>query len=220
MNVGQYIERFRRERKDAAEPYLWESAEIVDDWLNDAIEEACQRAHLIEDGTSAFTSFNVAADALGAQLPGYVLKVLRVVAGGKLLEETSIAELDDKEGVTWETRKGEPRRFVFDQSGYLRLFPIPSETVAVKIRVSRLPMDRLSADLETEEPEIAQQWHVKLLNWVYRCALMKNDAETIDLNKAADFEARFIADFGIRENANVERKHRDKTPPVVQYNSF
>ena len=47
MNVGQFIERFRRDRKDEAQPYLWSDAEIADDFLNDAVEEACQRAHRI-----------------------------------------------------------------------------------------------------------------------------------------------------------------------------
>ena len=73
MNVGQFIERFRRDRKDEASPYLWSDAEIADDYLNDAVEEACQRADLIEDATSAFTSFTWAADTVSVALPSHVL---------------------------------------------------------------------------------------------------------------------------------------------------
>jgi len=218
MNVGQFIERFRSERQDMAQPYLYTDAEIVG-WLNDAIDEACQRAHILEDATSAFTSFNVTAGTLSTALPDYVLKVIRLTADGRRIDETSIAELDEK-NPRWESQEGETQGFIYGRDNTLRLYPTPTKTVAVKLRVSRLPMDMLSADVETEDIPVPRPWHAKLFNWVYRCAFMKNDVETQDTNKAADFEARFIQDFGVRENANVERKHRDKAPPVVQFRSF
>jgi hypothetical protein len=220
MNVGQFIERFRRDRKDEAEPYLWSDAEIADDYLNDAVEEACQRAHLIEDNTSAFTSIAWTAAQASAALPACVLKVLRITFDGRKLTETSIDELDQECGSAWESRTGSPSAFYFERNGVLRLYPIPTAAGPVKLRVSRLPIDRYSADRDSEDVEIPVQWHVKLLNWMYRSALMKTDAETHDPVKADDYEARFVADFGYRHDANVERKHRDKSPPVVKYQSF
>lgn len=219
MNVGQFIERFRRDRKDEAQPYLWSDAEIADDFLNDAVEEACQRAHLIEDATSPFTAFNWPANTVSIALPAYVLKVIRLTYAGNRLDETSIAELDDK-SMDWEAHKGLPRGFIFERNGSLRLYPTPAVDGAVKIRVSRLPAERYSADRDTEDVEIPVQWHVKLLNWMYRTALMKTDAETHDPVKAGQYEAAFEADFGYRHDANVERKHRDKAPPLVKYNDF
>lgn len=220
MNVGQFIERFRRDRKDEATPYLWSDAEIADDYLNDAIEEACQRAHLIEDASSDFTQIAWLADEVFALLPAYVLKVIRVSFDGRRLRETSIEELDAECGSAWESRTGSPSSFYFERNGSLRLYPIPTANGSVKIRVSRLPIERYSADRDTEDVEIPVQWHVKLLNWMYRCALMKTDAETHDPVKAGQYEQAFEADFGRRHDANVERKHRDKAPPVVQYQSF
>lgn len=219
MNVGQFIERFRRDRKDEATPYLWSDAEIADDFLNDAVEEACQRAHLIEDASSAFTSFTWPANAETIALPAYVLKVIRATYEGRRLDETSFEELDAK-GTDWESHKGLPQGYIFERNGSMRLYPTPAIDGAVKIRVSRLPVDRYSADLEGDDVEIPVQWHVKLLNWMYRSALMKTDAETHDPVKAGQYEAAFEADFGYRHDANVERKHRDKSPPVVQYNGF
>jgi hypothetical protein len=220
MNVGQFIERFRRDRRDEATPYLWADAEIADDFLNDAVEEACQRAHLIEDNTSAFTSIAWTAAQASSTLPAYVLKVIRVTFDGRKLTETSIDELDEECGSDWEDRTGTPSAFYFERNGTLRLYPTPTAAAAVKLRVSRLPVDRYSGDRDAEDIEIPVQWHVKLLNWMYRSALMKTDAETHDPVKAEQYEARFVADFGYRHDANVERKHRDKSPPVVQYQSF
>jgi hypothetical protein len=218
MNVGQFITRFRSERADTATPYLWSDAEIAD-WLNDAIEEACQRAHILEDATSAFTSFTVAAGTEYTALPDYVLKLIRVTVDGQRIDATSIEELDANHAY-WETQEGDTQGYIHGRDGTLRLYPLPAANVAVKLRVSRLPVDLLSADIDAEEIPLPRPWHAKLFNWVHRCALMKNDTETQDLSKAADFEAAFIRDFGIREDANVERKHRDKTPPVVQFRSF
>lgn len=219
MNVGEFITRFRRRMTDIAAGQMFADDEIVDDFLNDAVEEACQRAHLIEDATSAFTSFTWPATTVTIALPAYVLKVIRLTYDGKRLDETSIAELDDK-AMDWESHVGLPRGFIFERNGSLRLYPTPAVDGAVKIRVSRLPIDRYSADRDTEDVEIPAQWHSKLLNWMYRSALMKNEAETQDKVKADEYEARFIADFGSRHSANVERKHRDKAPPVVKYNDF
>ena len=219
MNVGQFIERFRRRMTDIAAGQLFTDEEIADDYLNDAVEEACQRAHLIEDATSSFTSFTWDANTESVTLPSYVLKVIRLTYEGRRLDETSIDELDSK-SLDWESHKGLPRGYIFERNGSLRLYPTPVVDGAVKLRVSRLPIDRYSADRDTEDVEIPVQWHVKLLNWMFRTALLKNEAETQDKVKADEYEARFIADFGKRHDANVERKHRDKSPPLVKYNDF
>lgn len=220
MNVGQFISRFRERMTDIATGQLFTDEEIIDGYLNDAVEEACQRAHLIEDNTSAFTSIAWTAAQASASLPAYVLKVIRVTFDGRKLTETSIDELDDECGSDWESRTGLPSAYYFERNGTLRLYPIPAAAGAVKLRVSRLPIDPYSADRDSEDIEIPLQWHVKLLNWMYRTALLKNEAETQDKVRADEYEARFIADFGQRHDANVERKHRDKSPPVVKYQSF
>ncbi|WP_132750411.1 hypothetical protein [Simplicispira metamorpha] len=51
--------------------------------------------------------------------------------------------------------------------------------------------------------------------WVYRCAYLKQDAETFDKMKAGEYGALFTASFGERPDANVQRKQRDRRPPVV-----
>ena len=51
MTVAEFIERFRLEMADNAAPYLWSDEEIVA-YLNEAVDEACIRASLIEDSTT------------------------------------------------------------------------------------------------------------------------------------------------------------------------
>ncbi len=50
---------------------------------------------------------------------------------------------------------------------------------------------------------------------MYRCAYLKQDAETFDKMKAGEYGALFTASFGERPDANVQRKQRDRRPPVV-----
>ena len=47
---------------------------------------------------------------------------------------------------------------------------------------------------------------------------LKQDAEVFDTSKAATSLALFVQSFGERPDANVQRKQRDRRPPVVQCN--
>ena len=58
-------------------------------------------------------------------------------------------------------------------------------------------------------------YHLRMMNWIYRCALLKTDTETVNKIKASDYEAIFEGDFGLRPDANVQRKRRDKRLPVT-----
>ena len=48
MKVADFIEEFRGAVKDSVEPFFWSSENIVR-YLNEAVQEACERAKLIED---------------------------------------------------------------------------------------------------------------------------------------------------------------------------
>jgi hypothetical protein len=51
---------------------------------------------------------------------------------------------------------------------------------------------------------------------IYHCALLKTDAETLNVQKALKHEKVFERSFGARLDANVQRKHRDRRPPIVR----
>lgn len=216
MQVADFITRFRQERNDLEAPYFWSDEEIVA-YLNEAEAEACERADLLIDSTTAAccTVTLVASQAVYT-LHEAVDKVLKVIVDGKALVETS-HETEDKDYEAWETLTGTPKRFIFDGQ-VLRLVPMPTAAGSATLRVSRRPLEPLSADNDTGSPEIAQRHHLRLLNWVYRCALLKQDAETFDKGKAMEFEALFESDFGSRDNANVTRKKRDRAPARVAMN--
>ena len=223
MNVEQFIADFRSDLSDdAGEKPLWSDEEIVR-WLNEAVQEASERALLTEDrSTPAVCSIAVQVGVAVYDLHPSVLEIKRASLDGKPLGETSLEAMDAcSDG--WESRTGQPRQFIFEQASggtpaRLRLVYTPTRAGTVALTVYRGALKKLSADLPTGKPEIPERFHERLKDWVYRCAYLKQDADVLDKSKAAEFEIAFERSFGARPDANVQRKQRDKRPPVVRSN--
>lgn len=218
MNVEQFIAAFRSDMGDASAPYLWSDEDIVR-YLNDAVNEAATRAFLIEDSTSAACSITLVPSQASYALNASVISVKRVTFSGKPLTVSSVEDMDDTDA-GWEAKTGtQPQKFIVNGAvTEIRVYPTPTEAGTLALTVYRTPLEALSADDDTGTPEIKTVYHERLKNWMYRCALLKDDAETFDRARANDYEARFTADFGERQAANAERKRRDKRPPRVQMN--
>lgn len=218
MQVDGFITRFRDAVHDLAEPYFWTDGEIVA-YLNEAVQEACERAKLIEDRSMSI-----------ALLPGQdtydlhpsVFEIKRLSLRGRSLDETSVEELDcDAPG--WEGRTGQPRWFIFEQASgvqppKVRLVPTPAMAGEVGLTVYRGALQALSTSLPMAKPEIPARFHERLMDWLMHRAHLKQDAEVFDTSKAATSLALFVQSFGERPDANVQRKQRDRRPPVVQCN--
>ena len=218
MWVDGFITRFRDAVHDLAEPYFWTEDEIVA-YLNEAVQEACERAKLIEDRSM---SIALLAGQDTYDLHPSVFEIKRLSLRGRPLDETSVEELDgDAPG--WELRTGLPRWFIFEQASgvqppRVRLVPTPAIAEEVGLTVYRGALKELSADMPTARPEIPSRFHERLMDWLMHRAYLKQDAEVFDPNKAAASLALFVQAFGERPDANVQRKQRDRRPPVVQCN--
>lgn len=214
MTLEDFIAEFRLVRGDTVLPYLWSDEEITSH-LNDAVNEACERALLIEDKTtSAVCTLSLEVGTASYALHDSVVKVKRVVLGGKPLTETSVEKMDASDPF-WESREGDPSEYLLEGSTGIRFDTIPTTAADASLTVYRTPLVPLSTADMTAEPEIKSLYHKRLLPWVYRCALLKHDAETYDKERADVQEAIFTRSFGERPDANVQRKRRDKRPPVV-----
>lgn len=221
MTLEDIIAEFRRTMTDAALPYLWSDVEIIS-YLNSAIDEACERALLIEDRTTAACcQITLIAAQADYALHTKVIKVKRLTYAGRALTETSVEALDNEDPL-WETRTGEPRQYVLTGKTGLRLVPTPTTaTVAVidkiYLTVYRTPLVAFDSDSDTDDiPELPALYHLRLMPWIYRCALLKTDTETMNAPKALEHEAVFERSFGLRPDANVQRKRRDKRTPVTR----
>ena len=222
MNVAEFIAAFRADLVDNDTPPLRSDADIVR-YLNDAVQEANERAFLTEDrATPAVCSVTLSAGVSTYNLHPSVIRIKRLTYLGRPLVETSVEEMD-AESSNWESRSGEPRRYIFEQASgvnpaKVRLWPTPTSAGTLALTVNRGALKKLTADIETAKPELPERFHERLKDWVYRCAYLKQDADGFDKSKAIEFEASFERSFGPRPDANVQRKQRDRRPPVVRSN--
>lgn len=222
MNLTELIAQAREALADEVLPQLWSDEALVG-YLNEAIQEACERALLIQDMTTPTVCRVEVLEGQGLyKLHPSVLRVERATLAGRPLDETSIENLDETMG-NWEVRSGQPRSFVFMQTfgaGHpaLQLVPIPTAAGEISLRVYRGPLERLTLENVDGAPEIPVRHHHKLVNWVARCAFLRPDADSHDADRAQVHENYFERDFGARPDANVQRKRRDKRPRVVKSN--
>lgn len=214
MTIEQLIAEFRSVLQDVEAPYLWSNDDICL-YLTDAINEACVRACLIEDRTTpSVCSITTVAGTDTYAKHASIHKIKRVAINGGLLRETSIEYLDAV-FPGWESQSGRPYMFLTEGDKNIRLFPTPDDVYTVALTVYRIPITEFTSDDLDVDPEIPAYLHMQLMPWVYRCALLKQDAETSDKARAAEYEGIFVASFGQRIDANIKRKQRDKRPPVV-----
>ena len=204
MNLGELRSLFRLRAADTAAPYLWSDDEI-DAYLNEAENEAAERAGLIYDDTSTATVINVVAGITRYALDPSILRIDLAV-----LDATSpLAILDRMES--------SPRGvYLIPDSTSLELNFEPQAAGTLQLGVYRLPLNPMSLDYDT--PEIHQKYHSKLLDWVLHMAYLKPDADAFDQTKADRHEAKFIASFGQSVDANVQRKQRERRRHVVRCN--
>lgn len=218
MNAADFIAEFRRVMDDTAQGYLWDDEEIVT-YLNSAVEEACERALLLEDRvTACCCRVDVEPGETVYQLHPAVLKVKRVALDGRPLAVTSEVELDCQ-SPGWETRAGAPRSYFLTGARHLQLHLAqrPTAAATLALTVYRLPLKHVPLEnFDSAKIELPELYHLRLMPWIYRCALLKTDSEAHNPVKAAEHEAVFERSFGVRPDANVQRKHRDRRPPIVR----
>lgn len=218
MTLDDMISVCRTRTADAVAPYLWSDVEWTM-FLNEAENEAAERAQLLLDtSTAACCRISVVANTATYNLHASILKVQRakLTLGTRPLAETSIEQLDSESN--WEAGTGTPARFFQTSDTKITLVPIPTAADTLNMRVYRLPLVPMETGID--EPEIAAKHHYRMLDWALRCAYLKQDAETLDKGKAAEYESAFIASFGVKPDANVQRKRRDRRPPVVQMGAW
>lgn len=218
MNVADFIELFRRETGDTEEAYLWSDEEIVG-YLNESANDAAERALLIEDSTTAdCCEITLVPGTSTYELHDSVIRVKRASLAGKPMHASSIEAMDET-GASWETMAGLPHTFIVNgQNTSIRFVPAPTEAGTVNLIVYRRPLEPLTVDNDTAEPEFKSIYHRRLLDGLLMHAYRKHDADAKNENLAAEHEGRFARAFGVRPDANVQRKRADRRPPVVAFN--
>ncbi len=208
MNLRALVDVFRIKAQDNVRPYLWPDDEVAA-WFSDAEQEAAIRARLITD----HEEIAIAAGEAGIDLPKCLFDIqyaeLRSADGtAREIKGTDRVTLDaSRPG--WRTKTEPPTGYIHDDRT-LTFGAIPDADYTLYLEFFRVPAARLEND--SDEPEIAEQHHMALLDWVLFRAYEKPDADTMNPGKSAEGEARFTAYFGQRPNADLRRRQNANRP--------
>lgn len=196
MKLAELLNITRIELDDVAEPYLWSDDELLE-YANDAQNEACRRGRLLVDATTpAICQITMVANTAAYTLDPRVIRVNRAKVDGEAVPLAFCMTRDlDARFPGWEDWSETPRIIVPDwETNKVRLVGTPDAGGTLNLQVVRLPLvDMMDID---DEPEIRPEYQRNLRHWIKHRAYLKRDSETYDPKKAAECEARFVAEFG------------------------
>lgn len=205
MKLGKIVELFRHAVDDTvATAYLWSDAEAIN-YAVDAENEACRRARLLVDSsTAAICQHSVAIAATSITLDPRIIFVKRAIVSGQItpLSRLNMRDLDENYP-GWESHTGKIEGLVTDwDTGKLRLYRIPTAIATINMTVVRMPLADMN-DFE-DTPEINARSHEGLINWMVYRAYMKTDKETYDATRASVALGLFEAEFGKKSSIEDE----------------
>jgi hypothetical protein len=183
---------------------LWSLAEWTE-YVNEAENEACIRANLIIDKSSALTNIAVLSGTATYSIDERILIIKRAMLSGgtEPLVKTTRRVLDAVYP-SWEAEAGVVRSWLSDDTNKITLYKSPIANATLNLMVSRLPENPMTLPNKlTESPEIDTMYHLGLIDWMLHRAYSKQDSETLDKGKAKEHLTRFIKRFGERPPAAV-----------------
>lgn len=203
MNRRELRDAFRRDARDRADPPLWEDRD-VNAWLDEAQEEACIRARLLD----AWQEFDVAAgDAEVPLARSRIFEVKKVVfaaAGERARELRQADQFED----------GNPRPDCGPQSFVHRDGRLVLDSPVISAGLVEIEGFRLPCHMASDEacPDIAPIHHRRLVHWALFRAYSVPDADGADPEKAAEHEVRFERYFGRRPTADLRKRQAASAP--------
>ena len=216
---------------DATPPFLWQDPELMRA-LNYGEVQACRRAHLIIDGSTPNDNGTAGTAGTAGQQP---LCTLPIIAGTatytcspKILQirrcqllsmayplegPKTYAEMDDLISGWMGTggtigsagESGTPYVFLNEPGNTITFIRAPSANDTAMLVVSRIPLTPFT--LRTS-PEIQEKYHEGIMDWAAHLAFMKPDSQTINLNLAQMYEAKFTRQFGPLPDAYSDRMRK------------
>ena len=175
---------------------LWSQAEILE-YAQDAENEAAERAGLLLDNSGAFTDISVNTSTALYTMSNTIVDVRSAIMalGTKELLRTTEKVLD-LSYASWRSKTGTPRSYFVSATNEIRVYPQPIVVDTINMTVTRFPNTPMTIN---GSPEIQARDHPGLLEWILYRSYMKNDSETLNVDKALDHKANFVKIFGEKQ---------------------
>lgn len=202
MNSTALLNLFRADVVDAVTPYLWSDAEVYA-YMNDAYYMFVR----LTEGVADFTTPSICEVEASANEPTAPVspKILRFVSATRASDgrQVKVINYNDMDrslmadyGITvssaFPNTVGSVRAMVVGmQRGVVRWLDIPAVTDTINLLVYRLPLGTITGAGQALT-DVEDHHHLHLLKWMKSLAYSKQDAETFDKGKAAEYEQQFV----------------------------
>lgn len=199
---------FRLDMDDLELPYLWSDEEVFE-YATDAQRWFCRKTEGIADSrTAELCQLSIVPATEWYTMDERILK-LRGAHRGDTGRPVGIVNPEklDMFDIRFDGNSGVLKALVVGLTdGVIRAYPVPSETVTINLEIFRLPLYPIT---DSDQPlEISQHHHRALVLWMRYRGYSKQDADTIDLKRAADYEQKFDA-YCYKALAEQERARRN-----------
>lgn len=212
--------RVRLLATDTAAPYLWQD-EDIDDWLNEAQQEAAIRARLLRATPAshpALCEYPLAAGETAITVPDQIYEISHQewAAGSERRPLKLVSrEWMDTTLPGWRAMPAADPDYLVQDRQQLEVVPPPIADGSVRIEGYRLP-EPMQAD--NDEPRIPLAHHIHLVQWALHVGYSLPDAETFNPGKSQAAEAEFTRYFGARPDADLRADTRnDETHRIVSW---
>lgn len=208
MTLEELTALYRAQSQDTEEPYFC-SDELLTIYANEAQDEACRRGQLIRDAASPMCTIAYQAGDESVPVDPRIVQVVMAFVDGYPVDVIGGDQMDAiMPGWSAATTSARPSRMISGVSaGRMHLWPTPSQPGQIKLRVLRFPLRKLAND--HDKPEIRQETHPALVEWMLYRAYSRTDADMQDAAKAATALRKFVAEFGEKHGARNEQWMRD-----------
>jgi hypothetical protein len=181
MNLGQLVEHVRLYYlRDTESPYLWPAKELVR-YFNGAQDIFARHTHCITDSESDFTLISTTASKNNYRLDPRIVYVYEIYNGyGRRMNRSN------RQKIPTATNQGVPTAYTLDAgSSVLRFWPTPDAVYEYKLVVARRPLRDMAATHDV--PEIPEEYHLDLCDYVAYMAVRNNDTESSDVQAGGNF---------------------------------
>lgn len=212
--------RVRLLAQDTTLPYLWQD-EDIDDWLNEAQQEAAIRARLLRATPAshpALCEYTLAAGETAITVPDQLYEISHQewAAGSERRPLKLVSrEWMDTTMPGWRAMPAADPDYLVQDRQQLEVVPPPIADGSVLIEGYRLP-EPMGAD--DEEPGIPLAHHIHLVQWALHVGYLMPDADMFNAGKSQAAEAEFTRYFGARPDADLRADTRnDETHRIVSW---
>ena len=208
MTLEELIAQFRSDTFDLELPYLSSDANVTS-WLNEAEQEACIRASLIHDTTTATVcNITVTAGVSVYSLHQSIISITRAAftpMSSTTEEKLYLTDMVELERIYPDWRKyTDLPRYAIQNDTTLQIACKPSTDGVIAMECYRLPLVNIE-DQGSESPEIGRIHHRHLVQWALHRCYSRPDTETFNPGKSATALAEFTRVFGLRPDADYRR---------------